>query len=361
MADFYMLAWLGSTNPDALVKAGTTSALRVDLTDVEHAEDVLYPKLREQLLSDVFFALCCEIRHVFDNKVEKPSKFLLAYYRAYRSYTGPLKDPEQPADRDKFSSDSRGYQDSYAAVREAMRTTDMGKAAVVQDMKHWFQSATWNQSYGGKAWAGIADGWLILHRARTKNAMAVAIDHVYDLQHNTDTVFNKLKRYYDSGTGYKWIKQALDFKAQLKNMRDLLPKCSSAMRRMARPILQAAGVQSVSGAEADSFAQPEPSGPVPAQTSKPEADGQFQWVRTLTGLAGTAHFSDKYAYAFIKGPHMTVELSDPKGPVYKETGTMNGYEKDESGKLWAQNTLDMMVRKHYGQDSQDQPVAVTAE
>ena len=65
--------------------------------------------------------------------------------------------------------------------------------------------------------------------------MPVAIDHVYDLQHNTDTVFNKLQEYYKDG--YQWIKDALDDKANVKSYFDLLGKSSSVVKRLAPPVL----------------------------------------------------------------------------------------------------------------------------
>jgi hypothetical protein len=78
----------------------------------------------------------------------------------------------------------------------------------------------------------------MLNNATDPAKTAVAIDHVYDLQHNTDTVFNKIKSYYDANKGYKWIKEMLDFKANAKSIRELLPFVSSKMKKLALPILK---------------------------------------------------------------------------------------------------------------------------
>ena len=103
-----------------------------------------------------------------------------------------------------------------------------------------FRELNWHDSYGGETWGKIADAWRSLDKAKTRQDMAVWIDHVYDLQHNTDTVFNKLKSYYKD-RGYGWIKDALDFKANLKDLWELYDKVSPSMQRLTPPVLHASG------------------------------------------------------------------------------------------------------------------------
>lgn len=110
---------------------------------------------------------------------------------------------------DKFKYNSRGYQDSYEAIMKI-------KIFILKFMKmasNSFTKMDWQNKYGGKSWANIADGWLKLYNAKSNDDIKIYIDHIYDLQHNTNTVFNKLESYYKEG-GYFWIKGALDLKAE---------------------------------------------------------------------------------------------------------------------------------------------------
>lgn len=70
--------------------------------------------------------------------------------------------------------------------------------------------------YGGKPWAMIADAWGRLYTTKGTNNLMVLVDHIYDLQHNNDTVFDKVKKYYKRG-GLRWLKNALNFKRDIKD------------------------------------------------------------------------------------------------------------------------------------------------
>jgi hypothetical protein len=167
---------------------------------------------------------------------------------------------------------------SYKAVNYALEQTGMGRSFFVSLARDCYIKLIWSSSYGGDAWCGICKGWLLLDAAekmestasvsakapeaevkgkgeeseyykqkaeRTKKAEApaetkqldvpAAIDHIYDLQHNTDTVFNKLRSYYKGG--YGWIEQALTDKANVKSYYELLKKTSGTIRALAPRIL----------------------------------------------------------------------------------------------------------------------------
>ena len=62
------------------------------------------------------------------------------------------------------------------------------------------------------------------------------MDHVYDLQHNTGFALNKIPEYRGS-----WIEESLDHKAQAKDIRELIPFCSSDMKKLAYQAVRAAG------------------------------------------------------------------------------------------------------------------------
>lgn len=244
MSDFYMLNYMRTTDINLLSQHKTAGALRAEnqLDDIQYAENIIIPSLKKQMLNDVFFALCAEIRHVFSNRNPiKDDPFFLKFFRAYNNFTSDIiDDPRKPEDRGKFKDNNRGYQDSYAAVKYVKEKMDLTFSEVVRKMEMAFSEWTWSPNFGGEAWANIAKGWLRLNNAKTKDETYVAIDHVYDLQHNTDTVFNKLKKYYKFG-GYSWIRSALDFKANIKSMQELVPETSARMKQIARPFLQATG------------------------------------------------------------------------------------------------------------------------
>lgn len=167
---------------------------------------------------------------------------------------------------------------SYKAVNYALEQTGMSRSFFVSLARDCYIKLIWSSSYGGDAWCGICKGWLLLDAAekmeasapvaaktpeaevkgkgeeaeyykqkaeRTKKKEApaetkqldipAAIDHIYDLQHNTDTVFNKLRSYYKGG--YGWIEQALTDKANVKSYFELLKKTSGTVRALAPRIL----------------------------------------------------------------------------------------------------------------------------
>lgn len=116
--------------------------------------------------------------------------------------------------------------------------------------KFLFLNADWSEYYGGKSWANIVDSYFKLKSAASKNQLIMAIDHVYDLQHNTGTIFTKNPNYAKKTTvidrngnkseklDYNWIKNALDFKRDLRSIKELLNKVSPGMRTLASRIIK---------------------------------------------------------------------------------------------------------------------------
>jgi hypothetical protein len=108
-----------------------------------------------------------------------------------------------------------------------------------------FLKADWSESYGGQKWAGIVDGYFRLKSATNTNSLIVAIDHIYDLQHNNGSIFTKVKDYgkdVEGGKDFGWIRQALDYKRDLKSSKDLLKKVSSSMNKLASRIIHIKGI-----------------------------------------------------------------------------------------------------------------------
>jgi len=230
--DFYIIAMMPEPNDMNLLHAHKDALTKI-LTES-----------KKQLLDAVFFAVCAEFRHIFDDNDADPIKkffdkykmkdFVKEYAVNYGLLSGSkaeFLDRDREELRSKFTEDNRGYQNSYKATMRALKKTETSIHRFMTVAAEAFLGLNWPFSYGGKSWAAICDGWLKLYEANTENSMIVWIDHVYDLQHNTDTVFNKIKEYYKDNVGYKWIKKALDKKAHITNLFELYLNMSSDLRR----------------------------------------------------------------------------------------------------------------------------------
>lgn len=215
------------------------------------ARKTLLGVLKEEMSRSVFFAVSAELRHAFANnsrdrfdKVLNKAElaWLAEYYASYQAKTNDHLDlvPKNPRHAQIYTREKRGYADSYSSIKLAMVKTNFSAAQVMVTAQKMFLQLNWPASYGGKPWANICSGWLRLYNARSENELTVAIDHIYDLQHNTDTVFNKLKSYYRNNS-YEWIKNALNFKRDVKDPNFLLDKTSSQMKKMCLEIGKAAG------------------------------------------------------------------------------------------------------------------------
>lgn len=238
--DFYTLSFIKTLNINPLSKDSKASFLgdSEEVTSLIHdAENKLLPALKKDLLAAVFYAICCEIRHavlddVFDkynDEILKQNTKKLPLLAKY--YKG---NPE---------NDVETREESYNLVKKIGGTQNPEQ--FVKDCSVGFIEGFGHvDHYGGKPWKRICEGWLRLYRASNPSDIYVAIDHIYDLQHNNDTVFDKVQDYYKDGSIY-WIKPALNFKAKIKNIREILPYCSSDMRKIAQKALKIANVPQI--------------------------------------------------------------------------------------------------------------------
>lgn len=98
-----------------------------------------------------------------------------------------------------------------------------------------FKLNIWATQYGGPAWVEIAKGYKYLSNSNPGFDSIPWIDHIFDLEHNTGNVLNKVDRY--DKNGYGWIKKALDFKRDsITPMLDFLDKISPSMNALSRRI-----------------------------------------------------------------------------------------------------------------------------
>jgi hypothetical protein len=233
--DFYMLSTLGNTGDKDIDDA------------VRHTRERLFPTLKKELLKAVFFALMSELRHkgltyaqqYHNEEIENELKTSLGPYAdIFLKYIDNIRDfrggrrtvsserhPEYPGEESERLK-------SYEAAKDAGPRWKMVKAALAA-----FNKLPWVPGFGGPAWGEVARGWLKLSSAESLEDMQVWIDHVYDLQHNNGTVFNKLKEYYKRGS-HEWLSNALDFKARIKSPWEIRDGVSDSMKRLSQYALK---------------------------------------------------------------------------------------------------------------------------
>ena len=234
--DFYLLANMrpDSDNED------------INLS-IKESKDALYTALKKELLDAVFFSVACEFRHVWTNTHETKKDiaewfekkgygdFLRKYigsYSAWKNFgvkpdTSKTKIPH--FEREKGSDTSRERHMSYRSAKIASEGDDEKFMQIAKDA---MAELNWSSYFGGKNWAAICNGWLHLEKAETHQELELWIDHVYDLQHNTGTVFNKIKEYLRGEEKYEWIKKVLDWKANIVDPAALMDEASSEIKRL---------------------------------------------------------------------------------------------------------------------------------
>jgi hypothetical protein len=235
--DFYVLSYLSTLNLDVTAKNANVSFFG-DIEEytslIEDAENKLLPYLKNEMLSAVFYSLCCEIRYINSSDTDvdilhttyKQYPFINSYRKYINSYYGEVE-------REK----------SYKKIISLVGDNN---ANFVQAAKFIFENWAWEEAYGGQAWANICDGWLRLYNSSNKKDLYVSIDHLYDLEHNTGSVFNKLEKYLKKGTT-DWLRNALNLKAKIKSIHTVLPLCSSDMKKIALQVLKKANIKPASG------------------------------------------------------------------------------------------------------------------
>jgi hypothetical protein len=255
--DFYVLSFISTINltPEK-AKTGTFGDIgfqggflgksdRVK-EDIEYAQDVLLPVLKEKLIKGLFVSICAEIRHLLDRPqtyADTPlanSKVFRDYYRNISLIgRGMPKEFELKRVREPKSAipKSESYKRSYQAAIRAIKDTNSTPYEFVQMCEYAFKNMSWAASYGGKNWAAICAGYRLLVDSKSKDQVSVAIDHAYDLEHNTGAALNKVKDFYikdEKGKeDFDWMGKALDLKRDAKSMNKIIEKCSGDMKRLA--------------------------------------------------------------------------------------------------------------------------------
>jgi len=210
---------------------------------LNEVKEALLPTLKDNLLDAVFFSAACEFRHIFDlndvsTLINHLNKEELNLFKIYAKTFHGLNRGLEPLMRvpnvnqellpqDLKNSKDKARRDSFVAAEKTGNRKDfmalMGKL---------FSFARFHGGYGGKSWTEIAKGWLDLYKATSFPQMFLQIDHIYDLQHNTGSVLNKVETYLKDSS-YEWLQKALNLKAHIKSPFELVDKISPQMKKLA--------------------------------------------------------------------------------------------------------------------------------
>ena len=218
----------------------------------DEAQQLITDSLKKELMSVLFFAIAAEFRHtkhesdfpyeegnVFSPKESKVIDYFYDQYERARFGDWQYKNPKIVKKLEKrHQNDKEGYKDAYSAVQKTLNHFNMSHRAFVNLAQKAFEKLNWEEYYGGKPWTDIAKGWLMLDDAKSLKDKIIAIDHAYDLQHNNDSVFNKLVSYSKKDSQWRWIHAALEKKGRIKDMFNIYNDVSPQMRSLASYIIK---------------------------------------------------------------------------------------------------------------------------
>ena len=230
----------------------------------EQLVNSLYPLIKEAVL----FSLCSEFRHIVDYNNECEAEMLRAAEKAvpgsaeklaeayeqmeasFKKYPNTIpgaepraKNPNQAA---RFS-DPRLHKELRSNITSRLNAygilTSVFKdhRSLVETMKAVFNCKFWKEDFGGALWSSIAEAWLQLDSAKTVGQKSVAIDHILDIQHNNNSVFDKVRYFYKNG-GYEWLGNLLTLKRHAKTPWELYDYASADMQKIMAPYLKASGL-----------------------------------------------------------------------------------------------------------------------
>lgn len=244
MVDFYLLSTLAEVvvpqstyySEDQTPKGYTSygHADSINMAFVE-ARKKLLTTMRKQLLIDVYDIIQGEMEHLFDGDgVEADISEIISDLRTDARYA------TNPQQYEKVLDFLRNY-----SIRDERYTEE----EIVEMDRFLFSTGIieWLESYGGDAYAYICDGWLRLNSAKNLNDIQIAIDHIYDLEHNTGNIFcgknfaysGNFEQYTNSEGQYVWIKTVLDWKRGVISPYEFFGHCSRPMERLAGFVLKA--------------------------------------------------------------------------------------------------------------------------
>jgi len=196
--DFYALTMF---NPDALMDEEA-------VTYFKQAKETIVDALKKDFTNALYTSLAAELFHIpyktdyrsFTNKELESTTFTKKELDLISDMYDLIKETGMPnyEERTKFFKELNNMSPFTLA--------SFAKKAFNEDILEW------RSQYGGKNWEKIANGLERLLNAEKIGDKIVAIDHVYDLQHNTGTVFTKVKDFAKHNDDFTWLQSALNYK-----------------------------------------------------------------------------------------------------------------------------------------------------
>ena len=339
--DFYFL--VGHASPSKFSQ-------EEDQYSVAKAIEDCVNHLQKHMIAALKFALSAEFRHyrsasdlsstfVFKHEVAKMppemQKFLFKYEketsylqskeiavldphtRAIKKHLAQdpfLKDEQENSEG---SSRTSHYVTAYKAILATQKATNTSEYELSLIFSYIFNKLKWEGGYGGKAWANIADTYRKLITSTTLQDKIVWIDHAYDLQHNTDTVFNKLKNLYSKEGSFSWIARALDWKRDQTDLRKFYYKVSGSLRPLVGFIAYRNGVfiedikdETEPVPPSKSFSPSSPS-PIPSSSSSSKFFIRGKYYKCLLTKRGPLWNSQGMMDGVLDGkPHKCIAVGD---------------------------------------------------
>jgi len=236
--DFYVISMLPIPEDDNLAYV------------LKDTKEKMFSYMKKHMLDATFFAICCEFYHIDDENDDG------VIYKFFKKIGG---DPgyrfiqlyERTAHKQKIhkavgaarwllkdNPRSEGdYVKRYKATLSSIARSGITEADFIEYARQAFVELHWAAGYGHSAWSNICKGWQSLYYAKDFDTIMVAIDHIYDLEHNSDTIFDKVVAYYKSDVGYAWIQHALTHKRYIKDLHALIPLISSDLATFANAVM----------------------------------------------------------------------------------------------------------------------------
>lgn len=227
MADFYLMELLRTGGPKY------TPSHRSDAIDYEikHVDSVLLPYIKDHMMTMVGYAIASEFSHIFDmasGGQQSNDKRSWMGYNYGEEWAKEWIDGRLP-ERVELALAACSVSGIPLSMQEVLPyITDIVRLAGPA-----FSELTWPRMYGGEPWHKACELWLNLARAKSGGDIAMAVDMIYQAQHNTGSLLNKNPQYHGI-----WLDHMLNLKYEANKPQDMMDMASSHVRRLASMVLR---------------------------------------------------------------------------------------------------------------------------
>lgn len=225
--DFYVLSYIASLNIDVASSKykgtflGDDDELKAQILEAEHK---ILPLLKQKLLYCIKDNIYEELGYIYRTTILKGEAGEAIRRKDFNAINRIFTDPKNVF--------------LYAKATNKNALTDDIRMRAAHSI---FLAPGWDANYGGKKWAAIVEGYDKLLQSNTKKSMYVAIDHVFDLQHNNGSALDGCIEFKDERLEHSWLQYALNKKSGVANIGELFKHASSDMKKLAYRVLKFAG------------------------------------------------------------------------------------------------------------------------